>query len=133
MRAEPLKIKLQLLCGGGFAMGPGKADLLEAIEKENSISGAGRVLGMSYRRTWLLVDEMNRCFQDRLVDTLAGGSKDRGARVTPFGHRVLAAYRALETEAAKVRDEGAYLELVEMLLDEPREPNIRGSISKSLT
>lgn len=109
MRDEPLKIKLQLLCGGGFAMGPGKADLLEAIEKESSISGAGRALGMSYRRTWLLVDEMNRCFQDRLVDTLAGGGKDRGARITPFGHRVLAAYRTLEAEAAKLRDGSPYL------------------------
>ncbi|MEJ7927323.1 ModE family transcriptional regulator [Sphingobium sp. AN641] len=120
MRVGPLKIKLQLLCGDGFAMGPGKADLLEAIDMEQSISGAGRALGMSYRRTWLLVDEMNRCFQDKLVETLAGGGRERGARVTPFGHRVLAAYRAAEVEAARVGDSAAYAELIGMLLDEPR-------------
>ena len=56
-----LKIKLQLYCGDEIAMGPGKADLLEAIERAGSISAASRAMGMSYRRTWLLVDAMNRC------------------------------------------------------------------------
>ena len=60
IRTGPLKIKLQLFCGDEIAMGPGKADLLEAIAREGSISGAGRALGMSYRRTWMLVDVMNR-------------------------------------------------------------------------
>ena len=46
-----LKIKIQILCGDALAMGPGKADLLDAIKAEGSISGAGRKLGMSYRRT----------------------------------------------------------------------------------
>ena len=62
----PLKIKLQLFCGDEIAMGPGKADLLEAIAREGSISGAGRALGMSYRRTWMLVDVMNRCWRQPL-------------------------------------------------------------------
>ncbi len=60
-------------------MGPGKADLLEAVDRTGSISGAGRELGMSYRRAWLLVDEMNRCWSDRLVDTQAGGGDRSGA------------------------------------------------------
>lgn len=120
MQVGPLKIKLQLLCGDSFAMGPGKADLLEAIDREQSISGAGRVLGMSYRRTWLLVDEMNRCFREKLVETLSGGGKERGARVTPFGHRVLSAYRATEAQAADVRNSAPYADLVDMLLDTPR-------------
>jgi outer membrane receptor protein involved in Fe transport len=51
----PLKLKAQLFCEHETAMGPGKADLLEAIDREGSISAAGRVMGMSYRRTWLLV------------------------------------------------------------------------------
>ena len=80
MRIGPLKLKLQLACGDGFAMGRGKADLLDAIAAQGSISGAGRALGMSYRRAWLLVDEMNRCFADRLVETLAGGGRERGTR-----------------------------------------------------
>jgi hypothetical protein len=51
-----LKIKIQLYCGDEIAMGPGKADLLDAIQSEGSISAAGRAMGMSYRRTWMLVD-----------------------------------------------------------------------------
>src|SRR4051812_16069866 len=93
LRIGALKLKLQLMCGDQVALGPGKADLLEAIDSEGSISGAGRALGMSYRRAWLLVDEMNRCFADRLVETLTGGGRDRGARVTVAGRAVLTAYR----------------------------------------
>lgn len=91
-----LKIKLQLRCGESYAMGPGKADLIEAIRQEGSISAAGRALGMSYRRTWLLVDEMNRCFAEKLVETLSGGGRERGARVTEHGLAVLAASRPSE-------------------------------------
>lgn len=119
MHVGPLKVKLQLQCGDGFAMGPGKADLLEAIEREGSISAAGRALGMSYRRTWLLVDEMNRCFREKLVETLSGGGRERGARVTACGHRVLASYRALEAQSANMAESEAYADLVAVLLETP--------------
>src|SRR5262245_30274964 len=92
----PVKLKAQIFCGEEIAMGPGKADLLEAIEREGSISAAGRALGMSYRRTWLLVDAMNRCWTEQLVETVPGGGHDRGARVTDFGREILQAYRKLE-------------------------------------
>ena len=69
--SEPvLKLKVQLLCGDEIAMGPGKADLLDAIHTHGSISAAGRALGMSYRRSWLLVDAMNRCWTERVVETM---------------------------------------------------------------
>ena len=99
MQTGTLKLKIQILCGDEIAMGPGKADLLDAIALHGSISAAGRALGMSYRRSWLLVDTMNRCWNDRLVETVAGGGRDRGARVTEAGQAVLAAYRALEAAA----------------------------------
>ena len=83
-----LKIKIQLMCGEEIAMGPGKADLLDAIREHGSISAAGRALGMSYRRTWLLVDAMNRCWHDKLVDTVPGGGRSRGAHVTPGGEAI---------------------------------------------
>ena len=76
---SPCKIKVQIYCGDEIAMGPGKADLLEAIAREGSISAAGRALGMSYRRTWLLVDAMNRCWDLPLVETALGGSKGGGS------------------------------------------------------
>lgn len=101
----PLKLKAQLLCGDELAMGPGKADLLDAIQASGSISGAGRKLGMSYRRTWLLVDAMNRCWSEPLVEATPGGGEHRGARVTPVGLEVLAAYRALEAAVADAAEE----------------------------
>jgi len=93
-----LKLQLQLYCGDEIAMGPGKADLLEAIQRTGSISGAGRDLGMSYRRAWMLVDAMNRCFKAPLVETHPGGGKNAGAKVTPEGEAALAAYRALSAQ-----------------------------------
>lgn len=114
-----LKIKIQLYCGDERAFGPGRADLLEAIAREGSISAAGRALGMSYRYTWLLVDSMNRCFAVKLVETAAGGRRGGGAQLTEAGRHVLAAYRALETNLAHAA-EGEALALLEgMLRDEP--------------
>lgn len=103
-KRSTLKIKLQLMLGEEIAMGPGKAELLEAIVREGSISAAGRALGMSYRRAWLLVDAMNRCFREKLVATTPGGAKTGGARLTVAGEKTLADYRALQaavTDAAE--------------------------------
>ena len=115
----PLKLKAQLLCGGELAMGPGKADLLEAIQATGSISGAGRRLGMSYRRAWLLVDTMNRCWSDPLVEATPGGGEARGARVTKAGLQALTAFRALEAEVAKAA-EGPLKALQIQLLETPK-------------
>ena len=86
-----LKLKVQLYCGEAIAMGPGKAALLQAILRTGSISAAGRELGKSYRRAWLLVHTMNRCFAEPLVEAVAGA----GARVTEAGEAALADYLAL--------------------------------------
>ncbi|MFO6447528.1 winged helix-turn-helix domain-containing protein [Erythrobacter sp. NE805] len=98
-RRSPLRLKIQIMCGDEIAMGPGKAELLEAIAAQRSISAAGRAMGMSYRRAWLLVDAMNRCWQGPLVATVPGNPK-AGAQLTALGERVRAAYRRMETAAA---------------------------------
>ncbi len=116
----PLKLKAQLLCGAELAMGPGKADLLEAIEQVGSISAAGRKLGMSYRRTWLLVDTMNRCWAEPLVDAVAGGGQSKGARLTDAGREILAAYRALEARIVEAAQGQALTDMTDRLRDEPR-------------
>lgn len=121
----PLKLKAQLLCGDELAIGPGKADLLEAIQSEGSISGAGRRLGMSYRRTWLLVDAMNRCWSEPLVEATPGGGEHRGARVTPAGCEVLAAFRALEAAVAEAANGDALKRMTDRLLAEPRPAQTR--------
>ena len=117
-RRGPLKIKAQIFCGGEPAIGPGKAALLEAIDREGLISAAGRALGMSYRRTWLLVDSLNRCWLERLVDTTPGGGSSRGARLTKTGREVLIAFRTLER---KLLDSGEQdlAALAALLRDEP--------------
>lgn len=119
MKLGPLWLKIQIACGDALAMGPGKADLLEAIIAEGSISGAGRALGMSYRRAWLLVDEMNRCFDPVLVETLKGGGRERGAKVSATGIEVLEAYREMEREAAGIAERPAYARVREHLRTEP--------------
>jgi molybdate transport system regulatory protein len=115
----PLKLKVQLFCGDVIAMGPGKADLLDAIDRTGSISAAGRDLGMSYRRAWVLADEMNRCWADRLIDTRAGGGERSGARLTPLGRQVLDAYRALEAAMLTTSDGPSLDVLRTMLRPEP--------------
>lgn len=122
MRVGALKIKAQLYCGDELAMGPGKADLLEAIVREGSISGAGRAMGMSYRRSWLLVDSMNRCWRDKLVETVAGGGQGRGASLTETGRAVLAAYRALEAGLAAASQQESLAALEAMVRDAPLPP-----------
>ncbi len=120
MRVGALKLKLQFVCGDSYALGPGKADLLEAIDRTGSISGAGRALGMSYRRAWLLVDEMNRCFVARLVETLPGGGRGAGARLSDLGRAVLADYRAIELASETLADTPGYTRLAAALRDAPR-------------
>lgn len=98
-RSEELKIRI--LLGDLIAFGPGKADLLEAIQATGSISAAGRTLGMGYRRAWALVDTMNRCFRRPLVEAAPGGARGGGAQVTALGMEVLAAYRRLLEHALR--------------------------------
>lgn len=95
----PASARLRVLLGEATAIGPGKADLLDAVARTGSISGAARAMGMSYRRAWLLIDTMNKCFRAPLVETNAGGKGGGGAQVTAFGHDVLARYRAMEDKA----------------------------------
>ena len=119
--APALRIKLQILCGDEIAMGPGKAELLEAIDREGSISAAARVMDMSYRRAWLLVDVMNRCWAAPLVETRSGGvARGGGARLSDEGRQVLALYRALQAEVGAARDGEAWGRLQAAVLAGPR-------------
>ncbi|HWE16226.1 MAG TPA: LysR family transcriptional regulator [Hyphomicrobiaceae bacterium] len=81
-------------------IGPGKVTLMELISKHGSISAAGKEMGMSYRRAWLLVDEINHIFREPLVETQMGGSGGGGARLTHLGRDVVGRYRAIEGAAA---------------------------------
>lgn len=97
--ASPLR--LRLLLGNGRAFGPGKADLLEGIAVHGSIAAAGRALGMSYKRAWQLVEDVNRSFGSPLVSANKGGEKGGGAVLTAAGRRVLDLYRTIETTSRR--------------------------------
>jgi molybdate transport system regulatory protein len=93
---ELSRLRLRLYFGDQLMFGPGKADLLQGIADEGSISAAGRRMGMSYKRAWMLVEAMNAAFRDPLVESSRGGAAGGGARLTPAGHEALAHFRRLE-------------------------------------
>jgi molybdate transport system regulatory protein len=94
-------LRLRIVFPDERQIGPGKADLLEAIGRTGSISSAARDLGMSYRRAWLLVDELGKLFKRPLLTTAAGGAHGGGAELTDFGRALIAAYRRIEDRAAE--------------------------------
>jgi molybdate transport system regulatory protein len=104
-----IEIKTRIVHRGQRALGPGKADLLEKIGSEGSISAAARAMGMSYSRAWALVEEMNDCFREPLVAAKTGGKKGGGAELTEFGADILGVYRQmqakLEQDAARYFEE----------------------------
>ncbi len=83
---------------GLFVFGPGKADVLAAIEKTGSLAAAARSIGMSYMRAWKLVQGMQAAFTEPVVELQRGG-KTQGAKLTPTGEKALALYRQMEAEA----------------------------------
>ena len=95
------RLFLRLEFGGDDRIGPGKIALLEAIERERSISAAARAMGLSYRRAWLLVDTMNRMFREPVVVARPGRASGRSADVTPVGARLVAAYRDAEARSER--------------------------------
>lgn len=105
--APSTRISMRLDLGPGKRLGPGKISLLEAIRRQGSIARAGRDFSMSYRRAWLLVDELNRMFAEPLVETRGGGQGGGGAALTPEGERIVALYRTIERRTR----EGAAAEL----------------------
>jgi molybdate transport system regulatory protein len=97
MAGTHLSIRIDL--ASGDRIGPGKIALLEAIRSTGSISAAARSLGMSYRRAWLLVEEVNHALRAPAVTAETGGPGGGGAVITPIGEKVVDLYRAIESNA----------------------------------
>jgi len=96
---------IRLFLDGSAMLGPGKAALLEEIARSGSISAAGRELGMSYKRAWMLVEDLNAMFREPLVESARGGAGGGGAILTDTGRQVLALYRQIEAASAEVNGE----------------------------
>lgn len=81
-------------------LGPGKIRLLELIGEHGSISAASRLMGMSYRRAWMLIVNLNETFADPLIVARVGGAGGGSAELTFAGQEVVRAYRAIEARAS---------------------------------
>jgi len=99
--APEARLRIRIVFGADEMIGPGKAELLERIDRTGSIAAAGREMGMSYKRAWELVGTLNAMFREALVARTRGGTGGGGAVLTENGRRVLALYRAFEAEAAE--------------------------------
>jgi molybdate transport system regulatory protein len=96
------RLTIRIDLGSGVRVGPGKIALLEAIAASGSIAGAGRILKMSYKRAWDLVEELNRNFVAPVVAKAPGGAKGGGAHLTASGAELVKLYREIETAAHEV-------------------------------
>jgi molybdate transport system regulatory protein len=115
-KVKPKKLRIRILLGDAVSLGPGKIELIDAIEKTGSISSAAKSMNMSYRRAWNLVDSINHDFTDQIVVTSSGGKGGGGAVVTDMGLKIIERYRQIETKALKgvmqdLEEFGHYLSL----------------------
>lgn len=113
-------LRIRIVFGDEEMIGPGKAELLERIDRCGSIAAAGREMSMSYKRAWELIGRLNAMFSTPLVESTRGGHGGGGAVLTVRGREVLALYRGFEADA-----EGAGSERLEalraLLRDIPKE------------
>ncbi|QPJ62229.1 MAG: LysR family transcriptional regulator [Candidatus Nitronauta litoralis] len=98
------KARFRITVQGEIALGPGKIDLLEAIDSAGSISGAARERGLSYKRAWDMVATMNQCFKNPLVSREKGGAGGGGASLTELGREIILLYRDMEKKSQKATD-----------------------------
>src|SRR5580693_1895248 len=97
--AATVRVRLRIDIGSDCSIGPGKIALLEQIERSGSLSKAARILKMSYRRAWLLLEDLNRTLGQPVTTASVGGAGGGGAHITPFGRHVAAAFREIEVAA----------------------------------
>ncbi len=118
-------LRIRITCGDDIAIGQGKADLLQGVRETGSIAGAARRMGMSYRKAWLLLDEMNRCFREPVVVAVKGGPSGGGAVLTPLGQEALDRYRIIQQHArAAIEQElAAYRQLLRVKQPGPARPS----------
>jgi molybdate transport system regulatory protein len=101
-RQRPVaRFRMRVMSGETIAIGPGKIALLEAIDETRSITAAARSINMSYRRAWMLIDQLNAALKKPAVRSAKGGEHGGGSELTPAGAALIAVYRRIETRAAQ--------------------------------
>ncbi len=92
-----LQLRLRVYRGREAALGPGRAELLTRVAHTASIAQAARDMGMSYMKAWKLVQSMNGCFREPLIEVRRGGKSGGEAKLTPLGREALELYQRMET------------------------------------
>ena len=96
------RVRLRIYLGEEeHKLGPGKIQLLEAIQEHGSISAAARSMGMAYRHAWELIDDLNRCFRTPVVAASTGGRAGGGAEVTRLGEELIRRFHAMEKATSR--------------------------------
>jgi len=108
------RLWIKIYFGDRGQLGPGKVRLLQGIAERRSIAAAARALGMSYRRAWLLVDQLNTLFGRPVVTTHTGGNSRGGAELTPLGQELVARYLEL-VELAQAEGEAKLRDLADLI------------------
>ncbi|MBB4006987.1 winged helix-turn-helix domain-containing protein [Allorhizobium taibaishanense] len=122
LEAAPQKVLFRIDLANGARLGPGKVELLRLIGQHGSIRSAGAAMGMSYRRAWLLADEINRMFREPAIATRHGGKSGGGAYLTAFGEALLQRSMAMDEKMRHVvGDDIAWLESVAAQRNAPAE------------
>ena len=98
-----VRFRMRIRKGDTVALGPGKVELLEAVREHGSISAAARSLDMSYRRAWLLIDELNQSLKSPATVSEQGGQSGGGCVLTPVGENIVRLYRGIEAQAEAAR------------------------------
>ncbi len=96
-----VRFRMRIRTGDTVAIGPGKVALLAAVQEHGSISAAARSLGMSYRRAWMLIDELNRSLKSPATESAQGGEHGGGCTLTSTGENIVRLYREVEEKANK--------------------------------
>jgi molybdate transport system regulatory protein len=96
-----IRPRLRVMVGNEIALGPGRVELLELIEKTGSLRAAALQMGVSYMRAWNLVRYTNKYFCQPLVEATRGGRVGGGARLTDAGREIITGYRQMETKSQR--------------------------------
>jgi len=95
------RFRMRVTAGDVIAIGPGKIALLEAIGETGSLTSAAKSLDMSYRRAWMLLDELNGALKKPAVDSTKGGQHGGGSELTDVGRQLVELYRRIDTTATR--------------------------------
>ncbi|MDH7797534.1 MULTISPECIES: winged helix-turn-helix domain-containing protein [unclassified Beijerinckia] len=96
------RLSIRIDFNEGQRLGPGKIQLLELVDTCGSITASAKKMNMSYRRAWLLIEELNEMFDSNLVETRPGGRGGGNAKLSLLGRAVIQAYRSLEIDAERI-------------------------------